>query len=149
MVSLETTLKFIRGLCVDSDKCFLFAIGLDEGEIVVFDIKKCGREREAKQVAKLKNRPNSKEICWSGSRGEIFVGNEDGTVTVWDAKKKAPICIYDKKLLDIWKAHNEDITKLVWLESSQTLLTGGKDKSIKVWKLPESWMDKILMEQGE
>lgn len=65
-------------------------------------------------------------------------------------KRKHPyVCIFDKKLLDIWKAHNEDITKLVWLESSQTLLTGGKDKAIKAWKLPVSWVDKILMEQDE
>jgi WD40 repeat protein len=92
VVRLQTTIKFIRGICVDNVKCFLFAVGQDEGELVVFDINKPGRERETKEVAKLKNRSKSREICWSPSRGEIFVGNEDGSVTVWDARKTAPIC---------------------------------------------------------
>jgi len=74
-VHLATTLKFIRGLCVDSMKNFLFAIGLEEGEMIVFDINKSGREEETKEVARLKNRPQSREICWSGSRGEIYAGN--------------------------------------------------------------------------
>lgn len=33
-----------------------------------------------------------REIVWSPSRGECMVGNKDGTVTVWSAKKAAPIC---------------------------------------------------------
>lgn len=28
-----------------------------------------------------------REIVWSSSRGEILVGNKDGTVTVWSVKK--------------------------------------------------------------
>lgn len=45
-----------------------------------------------------------REIVWSPSRGECMVGNKDGTVTVWSAKKAAPIFVI--------KAHNSDITKL-------------------------------------
>ena len=43
-------------------------------------------------MAKLKNKAKSREICWSRKRGEIFVGNEDGTVTVFNAKSASPIC---------------------------------------------------------
>ena len=35
-----------------------------------------------------------REIAWSSARGEVMVGNEDGTVTIWSAKKAAPICNY-------------------------------------------------------
>ncbi len=84
---------------VDSEKNFLFAIGLEEGEMIVFDINKPNREQEAREVARLKNRPYSREICWSASRGEIFAGNQDGTITVWDAKKTAPICL----IMNIYK----------------------------------------------
>lgn len=87
-----TTLKFIRGLYVDDVKNYLFAIGLEEGEMIVFDINKAGREVEAKEVARMRNRPQSREICWSSSRGEIYAGNQDGSITVWDAKKASPIC---------------------------------------------------------
>jgi WD40 repeat protein len=42
------------------------------------------------------------------------------------------------------KAHDEDITKLVWVEEDQILMTSGKDKLIKVWKLPDVWRNKAL-----
>jgi WD40 repeat protein len=33
-----------------------------------------------------------REIVWSSNRGEVIVGSEDGTITIWSAKKAAPIC---------------------------------------------------------
>ena len=50
---------------------------------------------------------------------------------------------------DILKAHEGDITKLVWLESDHIMISGGKDKSIKVWKMPNSWFDKEKIEKDE
>ena len=44
--------------------------------------------------------------------------------------------MYEFKILnkiDVIKAHEGDITKIVWLEADQTLLTSGKDKKIKVY----------------
>jgi WD40 repeat protein len=38
-----------------------------------------------------------------------------------------------KICIDILKAHSSDITKLLWLDKEQMLVTGGKDKSIKVF----------------
>jgi len=43
-------------------------------------------------------------IEWSTSRGELFVGCEDGTLTFWNARKGVPIYVL--------KAHSNDITKL-------------------------------------
>jgi hypothetical protein len=40
VVRLTTTIKFIRGICVDHARCYLLAVGQDEGELVVFDINK-------------------------------------------------------------------------------------------------------------
>ena len=40
-----------------------------------------------------------REIAWSATRGEVMVGNEDGTVTIWSAKKAAPICNFYLLLL--------------------------------------------------
>jgi WD40 repeat protein len=34
----------------------------------------------------------TREIVWSSGRAEAMVGNDDGTVTVWSAKKGASIC---------------------------------------------------------
>ena len=91
---MASSLGFVRGLDIDSKKNYLLAVGYEEGEILVFDIGKPGKEGFSKEVAKLKNKNKSREIKWSSSRGEMFVGNDDGTVTIWDAKKASIICNY-------------------------------------------------------
>jgi len=35
----------------------------------------------------------AREIVWSTGRGEVMIGNEDGTVTIWSAKKALPIYV--------------------------------------------------------
>lgn len=49
------------------------------------------------------------------------------------------------------KAHEADITKMIWLEKENILMTASKDKSIKVWKFPEFWRnrDTEIQEQEE
>lgn len=79
-------MKFIRGVHVDIKLNYLFVLGYHDGEIVVYDIKKPGRESEAKEVSRYRGKPLSREVCWSTSRGEFYVGNQDGTITIWDAK---------------------------------------------------------------
>lgn len=56
---------------------------------------------------------------------------------------------FAKIISDILKAHEGDITKLVWLESDHIMISGGKDKSIKVWKMPNSWFDREKIEKDE
>ena len=41
----------------------------------------------------------TREIVWSTGRGEVMVGNEDGTVTVWSAKKGASICKFYNSII--------------------------------------------------
>ena len=74
MIHLASNLGFIRGRDIDSKKNYLLAAGYDEGEVIVFDIGKPGKEASAKDVIKLKNRPKSREVRWSPSRGEMFIG---------------------------------------------------------------------------
>ena len=114
MIHLASSLGFIRGLDIDSKKNYLLAVGYEEGEVVVFDISKPGKEASAKDVSKLKNRPKSREVRWSSSRGEMFIGNDDGTVTIWEAKKSEIICIgiSTNNILVVLKAHEGAITKL-------------------------------------
>jgi WD40 repeat protein len=92
LIHLASNLGFVRGLVVDSKKNYLLAVGHDEGEFIVYDIGKPGKEGYTKEVAKLKNKAKSREICWSSARGEAYVGNDDGTVTIWNAKKAEIIC---------------------------------------------------------
>lgn len=87
----------------------------------------------------LEGKAKSRELAWSGKRGEVYVGNVDGTITIWDAKQASPIYVI--------KAHESDVTKLYWLEADQTLLSAGKDKMIKAWRLPKNWRDPTVIEK--
>ena len=42
-----------------------------------------------------------------------------------------------------WNAHENgnDITKLYYDKTSRLLVSGGKDKNIKFWKLPDDWVN--------
>ncbi len=42
--------------------------------------------------------------------------------------------------------HSGVITKLVWDEKKQILYSGSKDKTVRVWKLPESWNRYVYLE---
>ena len=42
---------------------------------------------------------------------------------------------------DVFRAHAVTVTRMVWFEEDSTLITGGKDKFIKAWKMPSSWKD--------
>lgn len=122
-------------------KNYLFSAGHDQGEIAIFDVGKYGREKFTKQTASLKGKTLIREIVWSPSRGELMVGNKDGTVTVWSGKKGTPIFVI--------KAHSTDITKLQWYEDKSTLVTCGKEKVLKFWQMPKEWRDRRIEQQEE
>ncbi|CAD8083004.1 unnamed protein product [Paramecium sonneborni] len=136
---VATGQQFIRGLFIDHQRNFLFSVSHQNGVVSIIDVQKPGQEQFAKQIANLNGKSKSREICWSSKRGEIYVGNVDGTVTIWDAR--------NSHQLFVLKAHDSDITKLQWLNAENTLLTASKDKKIKAWQLPQFWRDPKVMEK--
>ena len=65
---------------------------------------------------------------------EIFTGDNLGKITIWNIKTGEPIFS--------WVAHeNMPITRIYYNKLKNILITGGKDKSIKIWKSPEFWFD--------
>jgi WD40 repeat protein len=41
--------------------------------------------------------------------------------------------------LDAWEAHSKAVTQMHFDDDTRVLVTGGKDRAIKYWKLPERW----------
>lgn len=60
----------------------------------MFDLDKPGREKYAKMIATLKGKEKVRSIAWAPKRSEIFAGNEDGTITFWNAVEGKSICNY-------------------------------------------------------
>jgi len=126
----------IRDIYFDSIKNYLISSNYDDGTIALIDLQKPGKEKYAHNIASLTGRTKVRRIVWSTSRAEIYSAAEDGTVAFLDAKKAAPIYAL--------KAHNDGVTKLQLLDKDSILITGGKDKQIKFYKLPVEWRDSRL-----
>jgi len=126
----------IRSIFFDPIKNYLVSSNYDDGVIALIDLQKPGKEKYAHNIASLTGKLKVRHIVWSSIRSEIYSGAEDGTVAFMDAKKAAPIYAL--------KAHNDGITKLQLLDKESVLITGGKDRVIKFYKLPAEWRDSRL-----
>jgi WD40 repeat protein len=126
----------IRGLYYDPFKNYLFSANYDDGTIAIIDLQKPGKEKYAAVTAMLHGKKDVRCIVWSHGRYELYSGGEDGTLTFWDASKVSPVYAM--------KAHTEGICKLQWIENQNVLMTAGKDKKLRFYKLPDEWRDKKM-----
>ncbi|CAD8076904.1 unnamed protein product [Paramecium sonneborni] len=121
-ISLDTNLQFIRDLIIQKSQDTIIAIGFQTGQAIILSI--VNQVIQLQEATQFKNKIKSRCIAWSLLRGEVYIGNQEGYVTVWDIQKKIPIC--ENKL------HNGPITKIYWNEEEEMLYTGSKDKSLKI-----------------
>jgi len=64
----------------------VIASGYDDGELCIFEIEKPGKEKYAKQVARFHSKNRVRVIRYSPSRAEVYLGHDDGIVTVWNLR---------------------------------------------------------------
>ena len=81
----------IRAMSFNERTNYLFATNHSTGLISVYDIGKPGREKFAKNVAAYPGEKSSREIVWLKGRSEFAIGNSNGTVAFWSAKRGEPI----------------------------------------------------------
>ncbi|CAD8136025.1 unnamed protein product [Paramecium octaurelia] len=139
LVTLDFNDQFLRDLTVDPIKNYLIGICFYTGSTIVYDIGGLGQEKNTKKITQFKNKDKSRCVCWSSSRGEVFIGNSDGTITIWSAKDCSPIKEY--------QVHQDEITKMIWNEDASILMTSSKDKTIKIICLPKRWDGEIIIEK--
>ena len=107
------------------------------GKITIFEIGEVGKEKISFEISQFgfKNAFNS--FKYISTKKEIMTGDILGNMVIWNIKTGEPI--YS------WLAHEKiPINCLFYLDKERLLITGGKDKSIKFWKIPEFWFDKNI-----
>lgn len=69
-------------------------------------------------------------------RHELITGDGNGKVVIW--------CIKNGQPVHAWEAHKSEITQMQYDEETRVLITCGKDKAIRIWKLPEKWVEEEI-----
>ena len=82
-------------------------------------------------------------VCkYNEERNELITGDDDGRVAIW--------CLKRGEVVYCWNAHEKSaVMQMAYEVESRVLWTGGKDRKVKVWRLPETWDSKEVEEFEE
>ena len=104
------------------------------GKISIIEMGEIGKEKISSEISQFGFKNCLTVIEYDDIKHEIITGDSLGKIIIWNIKTGEPIFS--------WIAHqNMSITNLYFNRISNILITGSKDKSIKIWKIPEFWFD--------
>ena len=125
----------LRGLEISLKKYYIFTSSM-KGDISVLDLGTPGREKFVEEISYFGGDLQMRVIRYNEENSELLTGDQSGRVTVWSLK--------NGKSIYAWKAHEGAITQMNYDSAHKILITGGKDKKIIFWKLPEKWVNEDI-----
>ena len=126
----------ISDLFYEKNNSRLFACD-KKGKISIFEIGDVGKEKISLEISQFGFKNPFNSFKYNNTKKEIITGDNLGKITIWNIKTGEPIFS--------WVAHEKmPINCLFYLEDKRLLITGGRDKSVKFWKIPEFWFDEKL-----
>ena len=126
----------IRGLNINLKKQLMFTTDMI-GKITVIDLNIPGKEKNISEISTFGAKSKLRIAVFDGNNSEIITGDEDGRITIWSLKNGESIFV--------WVAHPKSaITQMVYQEDERLLWSGAKDRSLKIWKLPEKWVSEEI-----
>lgn len=131
--NLQTSsLSCIRAFHVDYMNCNIFT-GSVNGKICIMNLGLPGKERLISEISNFGVTMKIRVCTYHPGNHELITGDEEGRVTIWGLKTGKPIYM--------WGAHPGSAITQIWYEKEFNILwTGGKDKHIRMWKLPDKWV---------
>jgi len=127
---------YITDLFYDKNNSRLFSCDKN-GKISIFEIGEIGKEKISLEISQFgfKNAFNS--ITYDNTKKEIITGDILGKITIWNIKTGEPIYSF--------VSHEKmPLNRLIYLMNERLIISGGVDKSIKIWKIPEFWFDERI-----
>jgi WD40 repeat protein len=125
----------IRGLEINYIKQYIFT-ATNKGNISILDLGNVGKEKLIKEISYFGGNIEIRIIRYNSIKNELYTGDQNGKITIWSLKKGESVYA--------WQAHNDAITQMYIDEENNILISGGKDKKIIYWKLPENWINSDL-----
>ena len=123
-------------------KSYIFT-ACSDGQIIVLDINKPGKEKLIKEISNFGGNMKLTVVKYYREQNQLITGDENGRIIVWNLKIG--------KSIFSWNAHEGPITQMVFLPQIKLIISSGKDKYFRTWRLPEKWQneDIIKFEQTE
>mmetsp|Transcript_12059 Transcript_12059/g.17612 ORF Transcript_12059/g.17612 Transcript_12059/m.17612 type:complete len:471 (+) Transcript_12059:6-1418(+) len=131
ITKVESGSKLV-GLCAEVG---LIIQGRSDGFINVYQQGTGTKEKFCRVLHSFRVKTKLTSIDFSKTRREIYLGNNEGTVSVYDLR--------DGNLISSWKAHQESVLCLYWIQEEQVLVSSGNESYLKFWNLPEDWKIQI------
>ena len=132
----------IQSLDISLLKSYIFA-ACSDGQIIVLDINKPGKEKLIKEISNFGGNMKLTVVKYYREQNELITGDENGRIIIWNLKIG--------KSIFSWNAHEGPITQMVFLPQVRLIISSGKDKYFRTWRLPEKWQneDFLKFEQTE
>jgi WD40 repeat protein len=142
VLNLQTSsLSCIRGVDIYYKGGLVF-IGTVNGRINILTMNAPGKERLTSELTVFGADMKINVCKYNEERNELITGDDEGRVAVW--------CLKRGEVVYCWCAHEKSaVMQMAYEEEGRTLWTGGKDRKIKVWRLPEKWDSKEVEEFEE
>ena len=132
----------IKSLDISLIKSYIFTVSSD-GQIIVLDINKPGKEKLIKEISNFGGNMKLTVVKYYREQNELITGDENGRIIIWNLKIG--------KSIFSWNAHEGPITQMVFMPQIRLIISSGKDKYFRTWRLPEKWQneDFLKFEQAE
>ncbi|CAG9316903.1 unnamed protein product [Blepharisma stoltei] len=133
--NINTNIEIISmNICLNGN----FFIGTGNSELNIYQ-KAEGNNFELQQS--IKARTLLSVMIYANSRDEIFGGNSEGVLHIWNFTTGV--------LSFTWKAHESAILCLNYIENEDVLLSSAENGEIKVWRLPKLTKDPSFYDRGK
>ena len=123
------------------EKANLIFASMLNGSVSILSLPTTGKEFLIKELYTL-NTFNRITVCkYNTKKNELIIADDKGRISIWDMSTQKPIHCFS--------AHNDSITKMIFDENKQELITASMDKSVKVWAIPSQWNTFTFITQKE
>ena len=136
---LQTScMSCIRAFHLDLMNNYIFT-GSVNGKICIMNVGVPGKEHLISEISTFGVSIKIRLCRYNSKNHELITADEDGRVTIWSLKEGKPVYM--------WEAHPQSAITQMWFDQEKNLLwTGGKDLSIRVWRLPEKWVSSQIID---
>ena len=119
---------------------FIFASMLN-GSVAMLSLPPPGKEFLIKEIKTLETFNKISAVKYNMKKSELIIADDKGRISFWDTKEQKPIHCFN--------AHKASITKMIFNEDTQTLITSSVDKTVKIWNIPPQWNEFTFNDKKE